>query len=226
MIAFGTAIANHDLYERYARPGIESCAESDSVVITRTGFDSIQVPYNSILEEASRLDGLEALVLLHEDTEIVDPSLAAKIREGLALAGVELLGPVGARGIRGIAWWQAEQFGQVRAPAVTYDGWFIGQHPNGWHEVESLDGFLLVLSPWAVRELRFDGRFTPHFHGYDVDLCFEARSRGARCLVAPIAAAHHGGIRRERNEAWHRAELAWHRKWDDFGLPAAGIAPP
>jgi GT2 family glycosyltransferase len=226
MIAFGVAIADPESYERYAAVGIGRSAEPDAAVLVRTGFDSIQEPYNSILEEAAELDGLEALVLLHEDTEILDAALAPKVREGLAVPGAELLGPIGARGVRGLAWWQAETFGRLRAPAVTYDGWFFGSHPYGWHEVESLDGFLLVLSPWAVRELRFDTRFARDFHGYDIDLCFEARARGARCLVAPIAAIHYGGLRRERTDAWRRAEMTWQRKWSDLRLLAAGIASP
>jgi hypothetical protein len=129
MIAFGVAIADPESYERYAAVGIGRSAEPDAAVLVRTGFDSIQEPYNSILEEAAELDGLEALVLLHEDTEILDAALAPKVREGLAVPGAELLGPIGARGVRGLAWWQAETFGRLRAPAVTYDGWFFGSHP-------------------------------------------------------------------------------------------------
>jgi GT2 family glycosyltransferase len=81
-----------------------------------------------------------------------------------------------------------------------------------------VDGFLLVLSPWAVRELRFDDELSA-FHGYDADLCFQARARGKRVVVDDLEVVHHsyGGI--GDREAWISADLAFRRKW------AAAVGP-
>ena len=49
-------------------------------------------------------------------------------------------------------------------------------------EVDMVDGYLLILSRWAINELRFDERDVgPGFHGYDADICFQARGGAARC---------------------------------------------
>jgi hypothetical protein len=87
--------------------------------------------------------------------------------------------------------------------------------------VDALDGLLLVLSPWAVRNLRCDtARFTG-FHGYDTDLCFQARAAGRRAVVAELNAFHHtkGGF--GDTDAWQRADTAFRAKWK---LSASGPA--
>ena len=38
---------------------------------------------------------------------------------------------------------------------------------------------MIVLSPWAVRNLSFDERVAGR-HGYDVDICLQARAAGKR----------------------------------------------
>ena len=53
---------------RSARPGL--------------GDASIFRNYNLLLEEASKLEDLEALVLVHQDAEIVDAEFCAKVRSG------------------------------------------------------------------------------------------------------------------------------------------------
>ena len=58
-------------------------------------------------------------------------------------------------------------------------------------DVDAVDGLLLVLSPWAVRNLRFDADRFDHFHGYDVDFCFQARAAGRRVVVDDIELLHH-----------------------------------
>ena len=87
MIAFGVAVASEEKLERWALPGIERVVEPDSRLIVRRGFDSIQEPYNEIMDEAGRYADLEALVLLHEDVEITDPRFCAQLRRGFASSG-------------------------------------------------------------------------------------------------------------------------------------------
>jgi GT2 family glycosyltransferase len=218
MIVFGAAIADQDRFDRWAMRGIATVAEPDSIVITRQGHDSIQGPYNSILDAAAGFSELEAVVLVHEDTEIDDPELIVKIRNAFADPSVAVIGPIGGRAVPGMAWWEGETFGRVGAPNVTSLGVMLAAVPYGWHRVESLDGLMLVLSPWAAREVRFDERFAPYFHGYDIDYCFQVRARGRDCVVVPLGAIHYGTWKPDQSSAWVAASLVWHRKWATGGI--------
>jgi hypothetical protein len=213
MIAFGIAIGNEEKYERWALRGIGLVAEEDSVVLVRRNHSSIQEPYNSILDEAATLPGLEAVVLIHDDTEISDPRLLTKIRNGFADPSTAVMGPIGGTETSSIAWWEGKTFGRVAAPNVTLEQMVYAQVGYGWHEVDAVDGLMMVLSPWAAREVRFDERLARHFHGYDVDYCFQVRSRGHRCVVAPLHAIHYGTWKPERGDQWVQAHIAWQRKW-------------
>jgi hypothetical protein len=73
MIAFGSSMTSPEIYERWAQPGIECAAEPDSRVLAFQGSGSVFRSYNLILENATAFDDLEALVLVHQDAEIVDP---------------------------------------------------------------------------------------------------------------------------------------------------------
>ena len=88
VIAFGCAVTDPGVYERCARPGIELAREADSAVLVQgtTGgtVSSIFRNYNLLLDSAADLDDLEALVIVHQDAEIVDPDACAKIRAALA----------------------------------------------------------------------------------------------------------------------------------------------
>jgi GT2 family glycosyltransferase len=218
MIVFGLAVSNEQQLREWAMPGIERVAENDSRVIVQRGFDSIQVPYNLILDEAALIPDLEAVVLLHQDTEIDDPLLLRKVRHAFADPRVAVVGPIGGTKVRGLAWWEGDSFGRVAAPNVTFDRVVHAEVPFGWHLVEAVDGLMLVLSPWAAREIRFDEGFARYFHGYDVDYCFQARERGRHCLVGPLSAIHYGTWKPEQSTRWIDAELAWQRKWGAGGL--------
>src|SRR5262245_4649360 len=106
MIVFGTAVSDLDAYEKYAAPGISLAREPDSVVIRHQSMDSLFRNYNIVLAEAARLDHLEAVVLLHQDAEIVDPDFCDKVRRALSEPDVAIVGCAGALGVRSIAWWE------------------------------------------------------------------------------------------------------------------------
>ena len=59
-----------------------------------------------MLDQVADREDLEALVLLHQDAEIVDADFCAKIREALRDPEVALVGCAGAIGVRSIAWWE------------------------------------------------------------------------------------------------------------------------
>ena len=74
-------------------------------VLARAAAGSIYRSYNMVMDQAAELEGLEALVMLHQDAEVVDPDFCRKVRESLADPDVGVVGCVGAVGVRSIAWW-------------------------------------------------------------------------------------------------------------------------
>jgi hypothetical protein len=235
VIVFGVAVGDGQKFREWAEPGIRRAAESDSVVFVSLD-GSIQRGYNAILDQAAAIEDLEAVVLLHQDLEIRDARLLSRIRDAFADQRVAVLGQVGGTETRSIAWWDGTRYGRVASPDQPDDAnprYDVNQpfnvmkftdFPYGWHEVEAVDGMLLVLSPWAAREVRFDERFTPYFHGYDIDYCFQVRARGRRCLIGPLDCIHHTGPWSEHHGDWVQAELMWQRKWGARGARPAALA--
>jgi hypothetical protein len=85
-------------------------------------------------------------------------------------------------------------------------------------QVDALDGLLLVLSPWAVRNLRCDTATFSGFHAYDVDLCFAARAAGRRVVTGGFGVFHHTKGGYGDMAAWQAADAAFRAKWR--GVPA------
>src|SRR5438477_61536 len=82
-------------------------------------------------------------------------------------------------------------------------------------EVDSLDGFVMVLSPWAVRELRFDESLGTSLHGYDFDFCCQARAAGKKVVTADVQVVHHHSLTLVSDpEAWIAAHMRLAEKWD------------
>ena len=73
MLVFGCSITAPDVYTRCAARGFRLVAEPDSEIIANSAAGSLFRSYNLILEAAAKHDDLEALVLVHQDAEIVDP---------------------------------------------------------------------------------------------------------------------------------------------------------
>ena len=67
-------------------------AEPDSEVLSYQSGGSIFRAYNVLMEIAAKREDLEALVLLHQDAEIIDPGFCAKIRAALAANNICCLG--------------------------------------------------------------------------------------------------------------------------------------
>ena len=77
-----------------------------------------------------------------------------------------------------------------------------------------VDGFLLVLSPWAVRNLRFDESLGT-LHGYDVDFCLQARAAGRKVVTADFRAIHNHSLELVSDpEGWVEAHIRVAEKWD------------
>jgi hypothetical protein len=234
VIVFGTAVTNDATYDRYAVPGIERAAEADSAILAHRSAGSLFRNYNVLLDRSAAYENLEALVLLHQDVELADENFAAKVREALSDPDVAIVGCVGAVGVQGLGWWQGAltwasmthrypEYGGGDFPAIS---WRTDAAPSSVSpgEVDSIDGFVMVLSPWAVRELRFDESLGK-FHGYDFDICMQARAAGRKVATAPFRAIHHHSLELiDDPETWIQTYVRLAEKWDGQ-LPDPGADP-
>jgi hypothetical protein len=228
MIAFGSVLADSEAYRRFAEPGIRRAAEPDSAIHVFGAVGSVCRGNNLLLDIAATHEDLEALVIVDARTEIADPAFCATVRDTLRDPDVALAGPVGARRVSSIAWWQGEV---SSAPVVHryYEhgggerdgyGWAPPVAPLG--EVDALSGFLLVLSPWAVRTLRFDESLSTG-HGHDVDVCLQARAAGRKVVTTGLRTVHHRQLEMIADiELWVEGHIDAAEKWD--GLWPGGAA--
>jgi hypothetical protein len=207
VIAFAACVGSRDKFARCALPGLERAMEPGSPFAELTTDRSIHEAYNEALDHFGSVDGLEALVLLHEDVELLDRDFAARVRATLADPSVAIAGVVGARGVRGLAWWEGEVAGRAHETRGIVDGGFADP------EVDAVDGLLLVLSPWAVANLRCDTATFTGFHAYDADLCFQARAAGKRVVVSELNLFHHTKGGYGDTSAFVAADDAFRRKW-------------
>ncbi len=227
MIAYGCAISDPRRFERCALVGIQRARQPSAPLYEVRGSDSLFSAYNEILDRAREDPRIEALVLVHEDTTILDPRFEENIRSFLRDPEVAIVGAIGAVGVGGIDWWVHERLvgsATLRSPdpfpswgpPLIGGGTVVG--PGGSGEVDMVDGFLLVLSPWAIAELRFDESLGPGFDAYDADLCFQARERGRKVVVADLEVEHHHHWAELSSFAyrsrWKRAHVAFKRKWE------------
>jgi hypothetical protein len=220
MIAFGSVLADSEAYRRFAEPGIRRAAEPDSAVHVFGAVGSVCRGNNLLLDVAATHEDLEALVIVDARTELADPAFCARVRDTLRDPDVALAGPVGASRVSSIAWWQGEV---SSAPVVHryYEhgggecdgyGWARPVAPLG--EVDALSGFLLVLSPWAVRTLRFDESLSTG-HGHDVDVCLQARAAGRKVVTTDLRTVHHRPLEMIADiELWVEGHIDVAEKWD------------
>ena len=234
MIAFACSITKPDQFRRCAEPGIRRAAEADSERYELPAAGPIARSYNALLDRAAERDDLEALVLLHQDAEIVDADLCAKVRAALEDPGVAVVGCAGALDVRSIAWWEGSvtlasfinRYEDHGGGDLLSFSWTWEDAPP-WAqtgEVETLDGFVLALAPWAVRNIRFDESLS-RFHGYDLDYCLQVREAGRKVVTADFRAIHHREIEMLPDpEEWIEAHVNVAEKWDGR-MPGIGTAP-
>lgn len=221
MIAFGCSIISPDVYERRAKVGFERAAEPESVILAHAAGGSVARSYNLLFEAAAELPELEALVLVHEDAEIVDPAFCSKLRSALSDPRVGVVGCVGSRGVGDIAWWD----GAGTWNSATYHYGELGGGELRWQpekagspgEVDTVYGVMLAFSPWVVRNLRFEESIAVR-HAYDFDICRQVRRAGRKVVVADLAIAHHHSLDVIKEpEVWVAAHMRAAELWDDSG---------
>ena len=234
MIVFGCAVTSPDVYRRYAEPGIALARERDSVTLPRGGQGSIFSNYNAILDEAAAIEELDALVLLHQDAEILDPGFCGKLRAALGDPEVGVVGCVGSIGVRSIAWWEGSvswasfihrytELGGGDFPSLTWNERDAPAYAR-LGEVDTVDGFVLGLSPWVVRNIRFDESLGQLLHGYDFDFCLQVREAGRKVVTADFKVIHNHSLELASDlEHWSQAHVAVAEKWEGR-MPEVGLA--
>lgn len=224
MFAFGCAVTRPGEFASFAGPGIEAVRENDSAILTVDSTGTLFEAYNELLARARDLGALEGLVLVHQDTEIVSPGFCSTIREALSDPDVAIVGCVGAIGVRSIAWWEgaitsasfSHRYDEMGGGEIDGFSWDPDETaPFARHgEVDTVDGFLLVLSPWAVANLRFDEELG-RIHGYDLDICLQAREAGRKVVTADFRAVHHRSLWPISDpDDWAQANVRVIRKWE------------
>jgi Glycosyltransferase like family len=233
MIVFASSITEPDTYRRCADRGIRIAAEPDSEVMPRAAAGSLFRSYNLILDSLAERDDLEALVLVHQDAEITDPDFSVKLRRALSDPEVGVVGCVGAIGVRSIAWWEGSvtwasfvhryrESGGGDLPAFAWNGAEMPAYARTG-EVDTVDGFVLGLSPWTVRNVRFDESLG-QLHGYDFDFCLQVRAAGRKVVTEDFKVIHHHSLDLIGNpDTWVEAHMRVAEKWDGR-IPQVGTA--
>ena len=234
MIVFASSITEPDTYRRCAEPGIRLAAEGDSEIVANAAAGSLFRSYNLILDTIAERDDVEALVLLHQDAEITDRDFCAKLRRALSDPDVGVVGCVGAIGVRSIAWWEGSvtwasfvhryrELGGGDLPAFAWNGGEMPAYARTG-EVDTVDGFVMGLSPWTVRNVRFDESLGTQLHGYDFDFCLQVRAAGRKVVTEDFKVIHHHSLELIGNpDTWIDAHMRVAEKWDGR-MPRVGAA--
>ena len=89
--------------------------------------------------------------------------------------------------------------------------------------VDTVDGFVLGLSPWTVHNVRFDESLG-RLHGYDFDFCLQVRAAGKKVVTADFKAVHNHSLELVSDpESWVEAHIRVAEKWDGR-MPNIGVA--
>lgn len=219
MFAVGVCVGPSGKFGQVARPHIGASLGPDVPLWAREGQSSIFTAYNSLLDQAKVAPEIDALLLIHDDVEIRDSMLLSKLSDAIGRhPNAVVIGTVGARYVQGMSWWEGQPYGEVRDPANHH------YYGPGVHPVDCVDGLMLCMTRWAIDNLRFDEETFDGFHGYDTDICFQAREAGKLVLVVPGLDVYHHSSGNVRNlpPEYEQAAEAFRRKWDGRRPAAAG----
>lgn len=201
MIGYGVCVGSWEKLRHNVIPFVD-----DSPLFALSGQTQLTRAYNTILD-AYRGRGLDAVILLHDDLEIIDPDAETKFLAAMD-DDVALVGVCGGKGDKTLAWWESERVGHQMTDSGMLD---FGPRTG---DVAFIEGSVMVFSPWAVEHLRFDETY-PGFLGYD-DVCLTARAAGKRVTVVDVATHHHTTVGFKSpaiRESWDVAEAIFQAKW-------------
>ena len=159
------------------------------------------------LNRAWRMAETEFICILHNDTEMLDPTWLTRLLAPLADPGVGITGLYGIKRLR-------------------RDGRFVGRtivhslaegptvRPEG-EEVAVIDSVVMCLPRRLMEEVGGFDEGYGFYHGLDRDLSFAVRERGLRCVIVHAPFLHRGGGSRPPERAarrdYDRADLTRRR---------------
>jgi GT2 family glycosyltransferase len=215
LIFVGTCIGdNGEKYRSVALPSLQRVLEPVDMIRGASGDRGIAKVYNGFIAEARSLSDCEALVLVHDDVEIVDANFRAKVLAAVRNEGVGVVGVIGGRGLQSIKWWEARvKVGRVHEANRDVD---FGELSG---DVDVIDGLMMILAREAFDDMEFDEVTCPRFHGYDIDFCLAAKASGLRVIVEPIDVIHRTNGGYGDRESFESASSALDAKWPMFIRP-------
>jgi hypothetical protein len=191
MMVYGICAGPSGKSERIAIPGIRA-ADPDARILTVHGQRSIFTAYNRLLDEARALPGVDSIMLIHDDTELQPGDWLEPLAHLVADPTIGLIGVVGGTGHPRMFWWEGTPEGHLRDNQRG-----LIEHSAGTHDVDTVDGLLLLLTGEAFKRLRFDqATYGNSFHGYDADISAQVRALGLRVVVTDIPVTHRNNVER------------------------------
>ncbi len=148
-------------------------------------------PFIVALNRAWRLAETEFICILHNDTEMLEPTWLTRLLAPLADPAIGITGLYGIKRLR-------------------RDGRFVGRtivhslaegptvRPEG-EEVAVVDSVVMCLPRRLMEEVGGFDEGYGFYHGLDRDLSFAVRERGRRCVTVRAEFLHHGGGTRTRD---------------------------
>ncbi|MCU4185058.1 FkbM family methyltransferase [Acidiferrimicrobium sp. IK] len=207
-LGYGVYVEDEDRYRSCAKVSLRAHLSPDSTLVESRDGSSISASYNDILDSFSGDDRPRAVVLMHEDVSIIEPDFEEKIQAAFLDDDVAIVGVVGGAEVSGMEWWSGKRYGRC-----SDNGTGLIDFGGGDHDVEIVDGLLMALSPWAVRNLRFDASNFPGARGYDADICFQAQAAGKKVRVIDLPVFHHDKPGPIDQLAFGQAQAAFASKW-------------
>lgn len=202
-IIYGCCVGSYEKVSRYLMPRISG------PLITMHNQTCIAEAYNAIIHTVRGSKDVEALVLLHDDLEILDIGFENKIRETLTNSSIGLIGVAGAINTRSLAWWNYGAVGSVLSDTTNID---FGVRSGA---VDAIDGCVMVLSPWTINNLLFDEQYDG-FHGYDCDIARQVLRHQKSAVVIDTKVHHHtvlGWKSVNTYTSWTKADHEYRMKW-------------
>ena len=150
----------------------------------------------------------DAVCLLHNDTDMVEPRWLTRLLDALHEPGAGLAGLYGAKRVR--------RDGKLVGRTIVHS---LATGPtvrSPWEEVAFVDAVCMGLPRDLLESLGGLDEGYGFYHGHDRELSFAVREAGRRCLIVHASFHHRGGATRTRDFAARpdreRADLAARRR--------------
>jgi GT2 family glycosyltransferase len=147
---------------------------------------SVLAAYN----QGWRLAQTEFVCLLHNDTEMREPTWLHRLLAPHEASNVGLTGLYGSQRVR--------RDGRYAGRTIVHS---LAEGPTvraPYEEVAAIDGVCLCARRAMLEQVGGIDEGYGFFHGYDRDLSFAVREAGRRCLVVHAPFTHRGGATRTR----------------------------